>query len=204
VPEIQRILSGDGSGWKDLYGRVLNLAKRFVRLKKINAPDKTAGEIAHEIAVKFFERHVRPESLRRFIHTGISSYVARMVANWAVDFFKQQAASRKLLNTEDIEAETNRHPPIYLLEDCWPSELWNPERMLQFKQSVRVIQRAIEGLSKKRKAVLMGTLGGLTQEAIAEKIGKKANTIGQELNRARGDLLKLLPPDCVPVKGNLF
>jgi RNA polymerase sigma factor (sigma-70 family) len=204
LPEIHRILSGDESGWTDLYERVLNLAKKFVRLKKINAPDKTAGEIAHEIAVKFFERHVRPESLRRFINTGISSYVARMVANWAVDFFEQQAASRELLNTEDIEAETNRRPPIFLLEDCWPSELWSPERILQFKQSVRIIRRAIDGLSKNRKAVIMGSVAGLTHDAIAKKIGKKARTIGQELRRARKDLLKLLPPDCVPVKGSLF
>ena len=203
VPEIKSILSGDESAWADLYEIVLNLAKKFVRLRRINHPGQTAGEIAHDVAAKFFERHVRPENLSRFMDEGVSGYVFRMVYNWAVDFFKEQEKARELLRVEDLEDEKSR-PPIFLLEECWPSELWSPERIVQFKESLEITQRAINCLSEKRKKVLRGRLWGMAHKAIAKEIGLVTSAVGQELNRAREDLLRLLPRDCVPVKENLF
>jgi RNA polymerase sigma-70 factor, ECF subfamily len=169
---IRQFNDGDPSqfGWIVLkyQDKIYNLC-RYLLGNPLDAEDA-----AQDVFIKAYRKlkDFRPES-------SLYSWLYRIAVNTCLDH-------KRKFRPEPFKDQS----PAEDLPSAEPS----PERRYQSKEIGQAIQRALEQLSKKSRAVIvLKEVEGLSYEEIAEVLKTSIGTIKSRISRAREDLRQLLP-----------
>jgi RNA polymerase sigma factor (sigma-70 family) len=199
IPGRDEIRAGQAEGWAkfcefctELLTSILNRGYWFRR-------EQTAKEMAIEATTKVFMTFKKsPERLYGFKSVEeLTYYLRKTVRNTYVGNAIAQDLRDQKYPVSPEEAEEFGID----LNGKWRAFHFGPpdtERMLAACEMKAIVEKALEGLSEKRRTVLKAVSDGLSHDATAQLAGlKNGRSVGQELNRARQDLLKRMPEDSV-------
>ncbi|MFZ6762140.1 RNA polymerase sigma factor [Pseudoroseomonas sp. WGS1072] len=143
-------------GYEDLLGR---LSRRLGSASR-------ASEALQETCLRVGRAVALPEV------RDPEAFLLRIAANAAADQSRQEA--RRRLEPLEIEA-------LLAVSDDAPT----PEAIVQGREEMRHLQRALEALPARRRAILEAArLQGLPHEAIARRFGVSVRTVAYEIERA--------------------
>lgn len=153
--------------------RIFNLCYRFL------GDQQDANDAAQDVFVKVYR------SIKKFrFDAALTTWLYRITTNTCLNILNSAAYKRKQrtlsLHTGKYGGEGRLHPDNF--QNGKPS----PESQLENKERAAMIQKAIDNLAEKQKAVIIfRDIEGLSYDEIAEVTGTNVGTVKSRLARAR-------------------
>lgn len=181
-------LKSEADAFQRLYDANHERIRRFLA--------RTAGEQeAEDLAQVVFAKAAR--ALPKFRgHARISTWLYRIAANVASDWLRGRStlearATIQLPNALDDAAGDSS------VRSAWQEKQTSPEQELIRNEMGDCIRRLIGQLSDKHRTVLvLGELGGLTDNEVAQTLGISRGNAKVRLHRARAQLKKAFEAHC--------
>jgi RNA polymerase sigma-70 factor (ECF subfamily) len=182
-------LKSEADAFQRLYDANHERIRRFLA--------RTAGEQeAEDLAQVVFAKAAR--ALPKFRgHAQISTWLYRIAANVASDWLRGRST---------LEARATIQLPNHALDDAagdssvisaWQEKQTSPEQELVRNEMGDCIRRLIGQLPDKHRTVLvLGELGGLTDDEVAQTLGISRGNAKVRLHRARAQLKKAFEAHC--------
>ncbi len=167
---IGQAQKGDPRAMQRLYQRHADMVYR--RLTHLVGPDPEREDILQEVFLDFFRRL---SSFRG--EASLSTYLQRVAANKACDHLKRRYRQRPQTPLSDREV-------------C-PAP--SPEQRAQGGEDAELFWRCLDELKpKKRIALVLRVVEGLTLKEIAEQVDATVHTVAQRIRHARMELVQLI------------
>ncbi|MBI4764803.1 MAG: sigma-70 family RNA polymerase sigma factor [Deltaproteobacteria bacterium] len=168
---VNRSKGGDHSAFEELLrkyqDRIFNLCRYMLH------DNEEAQDAAQDTFIKSYNslKDFKPE-------VSFYTWLYRIAVNTCLDFRKKV----RLVPSDDESAVDN-------LPYAQPS----PEGLVQSKETGRLIETALQKISKKfRTVIILKEIEGLSYEEIAEVLHISIGTVKSRISRAREELRKLL------------
>jgi len=211
IPGREEILAGKQEGWEIFCEFCVEWLIQILNEHNWYRKESTAKHIASEIITKVFLAFNRnPETLANMKTFGeIRGYLLTTMKSVRIERAKEQsklnkkgvtpeelenpgiaASQRRELEEPDVVAyELKKEAPRLFTLDF--------ERGLAARELLVQVKRAHERMPSKRGEILRKAMEGDSHKMIAQEFGVNEKTVGQELNRARRDLLKHVPENSI-------
>jgi RNA polymerase sigma-70 factor (ECF subfamily) len=165
---VKELASGSHEAFKTLYTKYYPKVKYFItHLIKTEA---IAAELSQDVFLKIWEHRAKMAALQSF-----NAYVYRAAKNTALNYLEHKYI-------EDMYVEKFGSEPEPSDEDEWKA-----------KEIELLEQLTVSRMPPQRKAVYeMSRMEGLSNEAIAAKLGVSKKTVENHLNLALKELRKAL------------
>ncbi len=126
-------------------------------------------------------------------HSKVSTWIYGIAMNVTRDHLRKKTRNRRVLSERHIDwlqphfTWQGTHTEHYTT--------WNPERMMEKRERVRLVREAIDQLPERYRVVLtMRDLDELSTTEVAEALSISEGSVRVRLHRARNALRKLLAP----------
>jgi RNA polymerase sigma-70 factor, ECF subfamily len=169
---VARVLAGDGGAFDELYLRYVDDVWRW--LTRLLGPDPDREDVAQHVFVEVLR------SLGRFRQeSAFRTYLYRITINAAIDHLKRRRGRRLELPTEAL--------------DAFPAADATPEATTLRRERLALIWRVLETIKpKKRVALLLRIVEGLSLEEIGERTQATVPAVAQRIRHAQRELHALL------------
>jgi hypothetical protein len=196
IPGREEILEGKQEGWEVFCTFCVDFLTLMLCRYHLFKWEETPKQIALGITTRIFLAFKKSsETLAEMSTAGeIMSYLRRCAWHYrkTAAITERVLAKRPRTLEEREEARENLNKdPRFFLELAFP----DAESTAEARELVALVEQGRRKLSQKRCEILDRATWGESHEMIgqAQKMNKKA--VGQELNRARKDLLRHMPED---------
>lgn len=174
---IDRCLDDDEGAWEELVrlhsGRVYGMCYRFTR------KHAEAQELTQDVFLRVFR------TLGSFRSTEVSftGWIIRLTRNLLVDNYRRTSERRATYSLED-------HPGI---EERIASAMERPDQALAWRETVNLLRSSLAALSPElREPILFRDLEEMNYRETALALGIPEGTVKSRLNRARGELARIM------------
>jgi hypothetical protein len=199
IPGREEILAGKQEGWETFCTFCVEFLTVMLTQYHLFKWEETPRQIALGVTTKVFMAFKKsPETLASM---KTAEEIMRYLRKCAWIYRKAAAIVEEMLAHKPItpeEAEEqgidlNKNPQVFGLAFS------DPERTTIAREVYALVTQVRGQLSPKRTEALKRAVRGDSHKEIAQALGMKSEqAVGQELNRARQELLKHLPKDTIP------
>jgi DNA-directed RNA polymerase specialized sigma24 family protein len=199
IPGREQILEDEQEGWEIFCTFCVEFLTAMLNQYHLFKWEETARQIALGVTTKVFLAFKKnPETLANM---NTAEEIMRYLRRCAWIYRKAAAIVEEMLahkpmtpeEAEEQGIDLNKNPQVFGL--AFP----DPERATIACEVYALVRQARSQLSPKRAETLARAVWGDSHKEIAEALGmKNEHAVGQELNRTRQDLIKLLPKDSIP------
>lgn len=174
---IDRCLDEDEGAWEELVrlhsGRVYGMCYRFTR------KHAEAQELTQDVFLRVF----RTLGTFRSTEVSFTGWIIRVTRNLLVDNYRRTCDQRVTYSLED-------HPGI---EDRIVSAVERPDQALAWRETVNLLQSSLATLSPElREPIVIRDLEEMNYRETALALGIPEGTVKSRLNRARGELARIM------------
>lgn len=168
-----RAQKGDPRAMQDLYQRHAPAVYR--RLTHLVGPDPEREDLLQEVFIALFRNLGSFRGEAR-----LKTYLCRIAANKACDHLKKRIVLRRTAPLSDATEQTASAAP-------------SPERRAQGSEDAALFWRCLDDLTpKKRIALVLRVVEGLTLKEIAEQVDASVHTVAQRIRHAKMELVELV------------
>lgn len=161
--------AGEGAAWKALYEMHFDFAWRTAR--RLGAPEADVEDVVQDVF------HIAWKQLHRFTWGRFRTWLYRIIAN---------------VVSERLRRARVRSFFASLVGGHEPEHVRSPEAQVEARNSLRVVERVLRGLSReKREVFALFEIEGLSHQEIAELTGIKVETVRTRLHYARKEFARL-------------
>lgn len=185
---IARCKLGDSEAWDELFDEYYALAGRFI----YQVAPSTTPEDAEEICQEVFLSVIR--NLNSFQgHSKFQTWLFRIAANKARDFYERQNAARRgggttifSLDAEDTATGLKPDPP---------SDLPGPDQEMISAEKMALIRLALDELGDPcREIIELRYFGDFSYEEIAQALRLNPKTVSSRLSKCLDKLEEIARP----------
>ena len=156
-------------------------------LRLVRDPDETKSLVQETFLQAF-------RSLDAFRgHSKISTWLYGIAMNVTRDYLRKKTRQRRVLSKRHIDWLQ----PYFTWQGRHAEQVtaWDPERMMEKRERMRLVREAINQLPERYRVVLtMRDLDELSTSEVAEALSISEGSVRVRLHRARNALRKLLAP----------
>ncbi|HTA41659.1 MAG TPA: sigma-70 family RNA polymerase sigma factor [Bryobacteraceae bacterium] len=174
---INRCLCADGEAWEELVrqhaNRVYGLCYRYTRRHA------EAQELTQDVFLRVF----RMLGTFRSDEVSFASWIIRLTRNLLIDNYRRTFDDRATYSIDDQSG----------MADCLRSAMERPDQALAWRETTDLLQSSLARLSPElREAILVRDLEELNYRETATVLGIPEGTVKSRLNRAHGELARVM------------
>jgi RNA polymerase sigma factor (sigma-70 family) len=186
---LDQLKAGDERAWDSAFTCLYGLAFNVLQGMNLSLQVQDLEEAAQDAIIEIINHYVATagsvDELKRLVIT-----IAKRKALDLLD--KYGASMRDIHKTDSLNAEDSEGQPL-IKENRLPSDQNSPEIQADKVERAMLLREAMKELSGNKADLLSDYyFNELSQQQLADKYAMKLSSVGGYLNRALGDLEKIL------------
>ena len=181
---VRRCIAGDSAAWEEIVQtynrRIYNICYRFA------GSSDDAQDLTQEVFIKMYR------TLPSYDHTkgAFVTWVTTITRNLLVDHFRKTKQDRM---TDSMDTAASDHEDAQPLSEQIPDQSAPPDARVRSREVSETVHSALSKLSPElREAILVRDLDELNYRETAAVLGIPEGTVKSRLNRAHGELARVM------------